>query len=822
MTATEPTEAVTGVPFTLNGREVEAKQGELLIDACDRNGVHIPRFCYHPRMEPVGMCRMCLVEVDTGRGLGLQPSCMVPVSPDMKVETESQVTKDAQDGVLELLLINHPLDCPVCDKGGECPLQDNAYAFGPGESRFVEEKRHYEKPIPISDLVHLDRERCILCDRCTRFASDVAGDPLIHFIDRGSQTQVNTFPDHPFSSYFSGNTVQICPVGALTASPYRFKARPWDLDAVESTVTVDPGGSRVVLQSSQNEVIRILGVDSDAVNWGWLSDKERFSYEVAASPNRLVQPEVRNDDGEREPARWNDAIRAAVTALRRDASRVGLIGGARLPIEDQYAWAKLMKGVVGTDHVDSQLGDGLPGPMALGLPRATIDEACQPGGVVVLIGPDPKEDLPTLYLRMRHAVTQDNVDLIEVTPRATSLTPFARHSLRALPGTAGQLMTAVGDNAGGFDDIDRETIEQVNELLTSGRPVTVVLGRPNLAESPRYIADAAGALLKMLPEVRFLPLLRRGNVMGALEMGLTPGFLPGGLRRAGTELADWRFLPEFDGRDTEGMLRAALAGEIDTIVLLGADPIADFPQPDLARAALERTTVISLDAFDTDSTAMADIVFPVALFGERDGTFCNVEGRLSPIRAKVTPPGQVRSDWMVAVELATALGAELPSSLEDIRAEITTNAASLGSIDWNTVDRGEDGPLIDRNRHWVLEFGDAAAPPAAGDYGLRLVVDHKLWDEGTMVQQSGSLQGLVQPAVLRVAPSDLADIGVNDGDVVIVESPNQQVDLPVHADGAVAPGTAWLPVRLPGVDARELLSPGQAISNVAVRAAGAQ
>ena len=287
------TEATTGVPFTLNGTDFEANDGELLIDACERHGVHIPRFCYHPRMKPVGMCRMCLVEVDTGRGPALQPSCMLPVTPEMKVETESEATKAAQDGVLEFLLANHPLDCPVCDKGGECPLQDNAYSFGPGETRFVEEKRHYEKPIPISDLVHLDRERCILCDRCTRFASEVAGDPLIHFIDRGSQTQVNTFPDDPFSSYFSGNTVQICPVGALTAAPYRFKARPWDLNAVESTSSVDATGARIVLQASQNELVRIVGVDSDAVNWGWLSDKDRFAYEANGSEDRLTQPLAR-------------------------------------------------------------------------------------------------------------------------------------------------------------------------------------------------------------------------------------------------------------------------------------------------------------------------------------------------------------------------------------------------------------------------------------------------------------------------------------------------------------------------------------------------
>ncbi|MEY2463354.1 MAG: NADH-quinone oxidoreductase subunit, partial [Acidimicrobiaceae bacterium] len=215
------------VDLTINGMAVTAPKGQLVIEAAEEHGVFIPRFCYHPRMQSVGMCRMCIVDIDGGRGATLQPACMIPVAPDMKVDTESEATKKAQDGVLEFLLINHPLDCPVCDKGGECPLQDNAYAYGPGESRFIEEKRHFEKPIPISDLVFLDRERCILCDRCTRFAKDVAGDPLIHFINRGNDTEINTFPDEPFSSYFSGNTVQICPVGALTAVPYRFKARPW-------------------------------------------------------------------------------------------------------------------------------------------------------------------------------------------------------------------------------------------------------------------------------------------------------------------------------------------------------------------------------------------------------------------------------------------------------------------------------------------------------------------------------------------------------------------------------------------------------------------
>ncbi len=422
--------AETSVNITVNGKAVAANPGELVIDAAERNGVYIPRFCYHHRMEPVGMCRMCLVEVDTGRGPALSPSCMLTVSPDMVVETESPVAKKAQDGILEFLLINHPLDCPVCDKGGECPLQDHTIAFGPGESRFVEEKRHYEKPISISDNVYLDRERCILCDRCTRFAKDVAGDTLIHFQDRGNGTQVNTFPDHPFASYFSGNTVQICPVGALTAKPYRFKARPWDLDVVESTCQSCAVGCRIVIDSSRNEVLRYVGVDSDPVNWSWLCDKGRFGFEAVGSADRLGAPLVKGTDGTLVESRWSDALAQASRTIKAGLDRSGpsgiaVIGGARLTNESAYAWAKLAKGVIGTDHVDAQLGDGLPADLVAGLPRATIDEACAAGSTLVVLGSDPKDELPVLFLRIRDAVTRHGATVVELSPTETSLSSLA-------------------------------------------------------------------------------------------------------------------------------------------------------------------------------------------------------------------------------------------------------------------------------------------------------------------------------------------------------------------------------------------------------------
>jgi NADH-quinone oxidoreductase subunit G len=438
-----------GVNITVNGVDLVANKGELVIAAAERNGVYIPRFCYHPRMESVGMCRMCIVEIDTGRGPSLQPACMLECTAGMKVDTESDVTKKAQDGVLEFLLINHPLDCPVCDKGGECPLQDQTMAYGPGESRFVEEKRHYEKPIPISELVLLDRERCILCDRCTRFASDVAGDPLISFLDRGGQTEVNTFPDQPFSSYFSGNTVQICPVGALTSSSYRFRARPWDLSATESTCQSCAVGCRMSIESSQDEVLRYVGVDIDPVNWGWLCDKGRFDFQAVNNPGRLTEPLLRTTGADEPVAvRWAVATRAAAQAIRRglDAggpSAVAVLGGARLTNESAYAWAKFAKGVIGTDNVDAQLGDGLPADLVLGVPRATIDDACRAGAQVLVLGADLKEELPVLHLRLRHAALNDGVRIVEISPRRTSTSSIATASLSVRPGEYAAVVRAL-------------------------------------------------------------------------------------------------------------------------------------------------------------------------------------------------------------------------------------------------------------------------------------------------------------------------------------------------------------------------------------------
>ncbi|HEV7863997.1 MAG TPA: 2Fe-2S iron-sulfur cluster-binding protein, partial [Acidimicrobiia bacterium] len=393
------------VTVTIDGVEIAADAGELVIKVAQDHGIYIPRFCWHERMKPVGMCRMCLVEIEGQRGL--PPACTATVTDGMVVHTGTPGVKKAQEGVLEFLLINHPLDCPVCDRGGECPLQDLTFGYGPGESRFVEEKRHFAKPLPISDLVLLDRERCILCARCTRFADEVAGDPLIQFVERGAEMQVLTFPNQPFTSYFSGNTVQICPVGALLAAPYRFRARPWDLSSVESSCQLCSVGCRVALQSSADRLLRSLGVDSEPVNHGWLCDMGRYAFAYVHHSDRIIEPQVRGIDGVRGESTWPEALDAAAAGLagaleRGGPSSVAVIGGARGTNEDAYAWARFAKGVMKTDNVDCQMGDGLPAEVVTGLPRTRLSD-CDTARAIVLLAPDLKEELPVAYLRVRRA-----------------------------------------------------------------------------------------------------------------------------------------------------------------------------------------------------------------------------------------------------------------------------------------------------------------------------------------------------------------------------------------------------------------------------------
>ncbi len=874
--------------FSINvdGREVEARKGEMIIAAAERGGTYIPRFCWHPRMKAVGMCRMCVVDVKGPRGWGLIPACYVPVAPDMEVNTQSPRVKKAQDGILEFLLINHPLDCPVCDQGGECPLQDHTLAFGPGETRMLEEKRHFEKPIPISDLVLLDRERCIMCARCTRFAEEVADDPFIQIIDRGNGSQINVFPDHPFASYFSGNTVQICPVGALTSAPYRFKARPWDLDQVESTCTVCAVGCRVALQSTSNRLSRMLGLDSEPVNHGWLCDKGRFSVDAVNSENRLTTPLVRHD-GELVEATWGEALDAAASGLMsaRDlhgAETIAVVGGARLTDEDAYAWAKLAKGVLGTDNVDCQMGDGLPAEVVLGLPRATIDEAAW-ADTVILLAADLKEELPVLHLRLLSAARENGVALIELSSRPSGLTGAAAASLRHQPGTAPAVVAALlaeADPTESVAGVTADLLQEARRLLDPDRSTVVVVGRGSMAESAEPTVQAALALHEARPAATFLPALRRGNVHGALELGLAPGVLPGAtsLEEGASHFAEaWGSVPASKGLDATAALGAAAAGRLHGLVLLGADPLGDHPDRWLARRGLSGAGfVVAVDAYRSPSVEQADVVLPAATWAERAGTTTNVEGRVSRLGQKVVPPGVAWADWMVASELAVALGSDLGlDSLAGIADEIERLAPSragltrarieesshrdgllvpLGRADappTTTEVEPDDGPevgAVDRHVESGAPAGvgantggdpgdqvlvDAARPlppmlrppparassPTKTDaYKLRLISSRKLYDNGAFVQESGALAKLVAPAALHVHPSDINRFSLGGG-MVRVTSSRGTTTLPLVADPTLVRGACWIAFNVGATGAADLIDAADPVTDLAVESA---
>ena len=760
------------VNITINDKPVVARKGELIIAAADRTEDFIPRFCYHPRMTPVGMCRQCLVEVETPRGPMMVVACMTPVAEGQIVRTATDSVKKAQEGVLELLLANHPLDCPVCDKGGECPLQDQAFSHGPGESRFVEEKRHYEKPIAISDIVYLDRERCILCDRCTRFADEVAGDALITFTSRGNDTQVLTFPDEPFSSYFSGNTVQICPVGALTAKPYRFKARPWDLEQTESTCTSCSVGCRTVVQSSRDELVRYQGVDIDPVNWGWLCDRGRYNFESVNSPDRLTTPLLKSGS-ELVATSWSVALESAARmirlALAQNTNSVAILGGARGTNEDAFAWAMLAD-KLGINQRDAQLGDGLS-PDIFDLAQATIDQTCA-APTIILLAPDLKEELPVLYLRVRDSAQKRKSRIVEFSSHDSGLTPYAWRTMGFEPGNQAQVV--------------REALAtpEMKEQLARGE-VVVVVGRANLAESEVFTLQALAEIFAAVPSAKVLPVLRRGNVRGAVAAGLTP---------------------QNNSGDAIDILNAAAAGKIECLILLGVDPMSDVADSGLVQRALTQVkNLISIDTMINGSNRNADLVLPAASYGEKNGTTTNLEGRISNVTQKITPRGTSRPDWMIATELSIAMAVDIGvSSLEDLSEKLVSTVVAFAPSSDGKSTNG-DGVLMARETPVTIS-GKASKAVDRNAYNYRLVVSRTMYDSAQSTASSPSLVGIVTDAAIFVNPLDLARIGVADGTSVRVGAEGTNIVIAIKAHNGVHRGVAWLPFNHTGVDIRPLLN----------------
>ncbi|MEW2582726.1 NADH-quinone oxidoreductase subunit G [Streptomyces virginiae] len=780
------------VSLTIDGVELSVPKGTLVIRAAEQLGIEIPRFCDHPLLPPAGACRQCIVEVEGQRKP--MASCTITCTDGMVVKTQltSEVADKAQRGVMELLLINHPLDCPVCDKGGECPLQNQAMSHGNAESRFEGRKRTYEKPVPISTQVLLDRERCVLCARCTRFSNEIAGDPMIELLERGALQQVGTGEDDPFESYFSGNTIQICPVGALTSAAYRFRSRPFDLVSSPSVCEHCAGGCATRTDHRRGKVLRRLAAEDPEVNEEWVCDKGRFGFRYAQRPDRLTTPLVRSAAGVLEPASWPEALEAAANGLAAARGRAGVLTGGRLTVEDAYAYAKFARVVLDTNDIDfrarvhsAEEADFLAATVAGtgkdldgdGVTYASLEAA----PTVLLAGIEAEEEAPGVFLRLRKAHRRFKQRTFALAPFATrGLEKAGGTLLAAAPGTEPDWLDALSSRTG----LEAGGAEAAEALRRPGAVIVVgerLAGVPGALTAAVRAAAATGAKLVWIP--------RRAGERAAVEAGALPSLLPGGRPatdpRARDEVATaWGLdeLPHRYGRDTGQIVEAAATRELSALLVAGVE-VTDLPDPARARTALQEAFVVSLELRPSEVTDHADVVLPVAAVAEKAGAFINWEGRVRPFEAALKPDQMTRrlapADARVLHMLADA--AERPIALPDVHA-VRRELERLGPWEGGLAAEQSTDPV-------------PLPRPGAGE---AVLAGHRLLlDQGRLQDGDEALAGTRHEASARLSAATAAETGVKDGDVLAVTGPAGTVELPLRITD-MPDRVVWLPLNSTG------------------------
>ena len=802
------------VNLTIDGVSVAVPKGTLVIRAAEQIGIQIPRFCDHPLLEPVGACRQCLVDIATPAPDGTlrafpkpQTSCTTTVTEGMEVKTQhtSPVADKAQQGQMEFLLINHPLDCPVCDKGGECPLQNQAMSNGRSQSRFEDIKRTYPKPVKISSQVLLDRERCVLCARCTRFSDQIAGDPFIALVERGALQQIGIYQDQPFESYFSGNTVQICPVGALTGAKYRFRARPFDLVSTPSVCEHCASGCAIRTDHRRGTVLRRMAGNDPEVNEEWNCDKGRWAFTYASGTDRITEPLVRDEDGILQVAAWPEALDAAARGLRaaRDAKGVGVLVGGRVSGEDAYAYSKFARIVLQTNDIDFRArphsveeADFLAsnvvatGPSGDGHGGSVTYAEIEAATTVLLVGFEPEDESPIVFLRLRKAVRKNRTAVFAVAPLASrGLEKLDGTLISAAPGTEAEVLQALVDGTSVQGEAAPEVLATIaaasGGLLAEG---AVILVGERLATVPGGLSGAAALAASTGAKLAWIP--RRAGERGALESGALPGLLPGGRpvtdSRARAEVGEaWGVvgLPEKVGRDTASIIAAAGSGALGGLLVGGVDP-ADLLGSGDVLDALTGSFVVSLEIRQSAVTEVADVVLPVAAHQEKSGTFVDWEGRVRFFEAALTT--NAMSDHRVLNLLADEMGETLGvRTLEAARADMR----ALGP--W-TGPRAA-APTVPAAEVPSLEAGQAV-----------LATWHHLLDSGRMQDGEPFLAGTAPKARALLSPGTAATIGVAEGDAVRVSVGSGAITVPLTITN-MADHVIWLPTNSPGSAVRQAL-----------------
>ncbi len=820
------------VKVTIDDVELDVPAGTLVIRAAEQAGIRIPRFCDHPLLEPVAACRQCLVEVgmpdrNTGELRFMpkpQPSCAQTVTPGMVVKTQhtSEVARRAQEGVMEFLLINHPLDCPICDKGGECPLQNQAMSEGRESSRFIDAKRTYRKPLKLTSQILLDRERCILCQRCVRFGKEIAGDPFLDLQGRGGGTaptehhhfmgeQVGSFDTavldyfnpqakdnvkagisgpygqegiigsfnegdlapndrdvsgRAFASYFSGNIIQICPVGALTSNDYRFRARPFDLVSTASVTEHDASGSAIRVDIRRGEVLRRLAGNDPEVNEEWITDKDRFAFKWSGV-ERLNTPFVR-ENGQLVPTSWSDALDRVHRALAGlSGDQVGFLPGGRLSFEDAWAWSKFARSVVGSDSIDmrsrshseeerSFLAAHVAGS-GLGVTYSQLESA----GQVLLVGLEPEDECGAIFLRMRKVTRKGKLRVASLAPMTSrGLAKLSGELLRCAPGTEVEVAAEIREG-GEFAD------------LASRLDGGVILVGERASRTPGLLSEVVRLAERTHCRIQWVP--RRAGERGGVEAGLLPGLLPFGRPLASQEAREslaWGEIPAQRGLDATQMLEAAADGRVKALVVGGVD-LRDFDDPAAARKALDQVDfLVSLEVRRSEVTDRADVILPVAPPLEKNGTFINWEGRLRPFGQAIASRSQ--TDRLVFDALASEFGVDL--GLHDL-VGLYDQVNPL--MQWN----GQREEFVQAKASELVEVGQGEA----------LLATHKpMLDAGRLQDGASMLAGSARRPVVFASRATVAGLGIDEGEELTLSTQRGSITLPLQfAD--LPDGVVWVP-----------------------------
>jgi NADH-quinone oxidoreductase subunit G len=783
------------VTFEIDGREVAAPEGSMLVDAAKYGDVEIPYFCYEPKLgQPVGACRMCLVEIE---GMPkLQTACSTAVKDGMVVTTTSERVKHAQNAIVEFLLVNHPLDCPVCDKGGECPLQDITFGWGAGRSRFIEPKRHFKKPLELSPLVAIDRERCILCYRCVRFSQEISEDYQLTFLERADHTYVGTHDGRPYVAPFSGNIVELCPVGALTSTAYRFRARPWDIEDSGSVCTLCPSQCNIKFTvRDDRKVVRVLARDNVEVDDGWLCDKGRFAYQMIHAPERVTQPLVR-DGGSLRPVSWERALSEAQSALDRAGERVGALVGGTATNEEGYLVQFLLREVLGSPHVDSRTGATLDAGLARTLARpdlsARISDLDYAGSILVL-GTELVDDAPILDLRVRKAARRRHVPLVVATSRPSALDPNASVALRYAPGAEEALLAALVAALTGGDVLAAAqragaVVNDVNAAAEAARNgPTVILWGERLAHGP-------AALTALIEMMRLLDVEHHvgagaievpttANGRGLREVGCVPNMTPG-LKRAETDGLSALEMPN------------AVGEQLSALVLFEADPVRTHPNQQLWRAALDKAAVVGFSDFVTQSLAeYATVVFPSDSYAEKEGTVTHPDGRLQRVRQAIPRPGEVRSQVEVLLELISRL-ADSPFrlSVPAIFNQLSGAVPFYAGLTYDEIGghgiRWQDRDAASAVEQPPLEPATLETPPELPG-GLRLGTTRSLW-AGRETDHAPSLRFLAPHQRAELSAADAREREIRAGETVEISANGTSVRAVAAVREAVPAGQVFL------------------------------